>query len=155
MFQSPATQPRAPRRVVDIMTRQPAYITPDETIQHAAQLMADLHVGSLPVCDGRRLVGMLTDRDITVRATAGGQPPQATRVADAMSPQVQWCLEDESLEDAQHKMEAAQVRRLPVLDHDHTLVGIVSLGDFASKGADARESGETLASISTPSAPAR
>ncbi|WP_427307966.1 CBS domain-containing protein [Cupriavidus sp. H39] len=155
MFQSPATQPRAPRRVLDIMTRQPAYLSPDETIQRAAQLMADLHVGALPVCDGRRLVGMLTDRDITVRAIASGQPPQATPVAEAMSPQVEWCREDESLEDARHKMEAAQVRRLPVLDHDHALVGIVSLGDLASKGVEPRDSGAALASISTPSAPAR
>jgi CBS-domain-containing membrane protein len=72
-----------------------------------------------------------------------------------MSAQVQWCTEDELLEDASHRMAAAKVRRLPVLDHDHALVGIVSLGDLASKGSDASESGQALASISTPSAPAR
>ncbi|EHP44124.1 hypothetical protein OR16_04037 [Cupriavidus basilensis OR16] len=155
MMQSPSTVPCAPRRVADVMTRGPAYLNSDETILLAAQLMADLQVGALPICDGGRLIGMLTDRDITIRSTASGQTPGAARVGDAMTADVKWCTEGESLEIAQHKMEAARVRRLPVVDQDHHLVGIVSLGDLASKTGDSRDSGRTLASISTPSAPAR
>lgn len=155
MVQPQSVQSAPPRRVADVMTREPAYLFPDETVLQAARLMADLHVGSLPVCDRGMLVGILTDRDIAVRSTAAGHDPGASHVGDAMSGNVQWCAEDEPLEAARHKMEAARVRRLPVVDQHQRLVGVISLGDLATKCGGPEASGRILATISTPSAPAR
>lgn len=115
-----------------IMTLTVESVSPETSLQEAAQRMKELDVGPLPVCtsDGR-LVGMITDRDIAVRATAQGLDPALTVVRDVMSDQVVACFEDQDVEEAIRLMEEMRVRRLPVLDSDNRLVGIVSLGDLA------------------------
>lgn len=119
----------------ELMTPDVEVIRPDDTLQTAAKMMADLDAGILPVGENDRLVGMITDRDITVRAVANGRDPEKTTVRDAMSDEVRYCFEDENPEEVARKMGAWQVRRLPVLNRDKRLVGIVSLGDLVI-GAD-------------------
>lgn len=121
--------------ISELMTREVEVITPDESLQRAAQLMDDLNVGSLPVCEGTRLIGMVTDRDITVRGTAAGLDPNETEVASVMSEDTRWCTQDQSAEEVLKLMGEAQVRRLPVLDDEQRIVGIVSLGDLAASGS--------------------
>lgn len=151
---SRAQTPRSagPAHIADVMTRHPAFLSADQTVDQAARMMADLGVGALPVCENEELIGMLTDRDITVRCTATGKAPTECRVADAMSSDVQWCAEDDTIDTASHKMESRRIRRLPVIDREHHLVGMLSLGDLATKFRDA---GKVLKKISSPSAPAR
>ncbi len=118
------------RRVEDIMSTGVTVVSPDQPLREAAQLMADLDIGSLPVCDGDRLLGILTDRDIAVRAVAAGRGVD-TPVQDVMSGDVLCVASDQPVEDVMRDMASAQVRRIPVVDSDHRLVGIVSLGDLA------------------------
>jgi len=132
--------------VREIMTPDVVIASPDDTLQHAAELMADIDAGVLPVGENDRLVGMLTDRDITVRAVATGKSPGECKVRDVMSPDIKYVYEDESIEDAARNMSALQVRRLPVLNRDKRLVGIVSLGDLALKKQ--RSGGEALQGVS-------
>lgn len=139
-------------RLSEIMTPEPAYVVQGESIRRAAELMADLDVGELPICDGRRLVGVITDRDITVRCTARGIAPDSAKVDDAMSEQPIWCYEDDTVETAKTIMASEMVRRVLVLNQDKQLVGVVSLGDIAAKTG---EGGETLSSVSEPAEPAR
>jgi CBS domain-containing protein len=120
-------------QIREIMSQDVTIITPDDTLQKAAKLMADLDAGALPVGENDRLVGMLTDRDITVRAVAQGKAPDQCRVRDIMSSEIKFVFEDDSVDDAASKMSQLQVRRLPVLNRDKRLVGIVSLGDIAAK----------------------
>ena len=108
---------------------------------------------SLPVCDGRRLRGMVTDRDITVRATAAGLPPDTTRVRDIMSDNVWWCFDDDDVDHIVELMSDHQIRRLPVVDRDKHLVGIVALGDLATDREG--DASRALHRISTPSEPDR
>src|SRR3954447_6504788 len=103
-------------QVKDVMTRGAQCIAPDATLQEAARQMKNLDVGSLPVCENDRLVGMLTDRDITVRATAGACDPCSTHVRDVMTPDVVYCFEDQEISDASRLMEDHQIRRLVVLN---------------------------------------
>jgi len=135
-------------RIAEIMNPVET-IEPDASVRHAAERIRDLEVGSIPVCDGDRLIGIVTDRDITVRATAVGADPASCRVVDVMSPRVDYCLADDEIERALEVMESRQVRRLPVLDRDHRLVGTVAIGDIAAT-VDATESGEALRKISEP-----
>ena len=135
-------------RIRDIMTREVEVIQRDDTLQHAAQRMRALDVGSLPVCDGPALAGMVTDRDITVRGVAEGMLPQESKVADVMTEAVQWCRPDDTVEQVLEQMGQQQVRRLTVLDDARQVVGIVALGDLAT-----RQSGHTdeaLREISEP-----
>jgi CBS domain-containing protein len=134
----------------DVMTTRVEVIAPDATLQEAAQKMKDLDVGPVPVCDGERLVGMLTDRDITIRATAEGLDPKTTPVREAMTPEVAYCFEDQSVEEAARLMEEKQIRRIVVLNRDKKLVGIVSLGDVATSSGDDQLSGEILEQVSEP-----
>lgn len=138
-------------RIADVMTRNPRAIGPNETLHQAAELMDRLDVGSLPVCDGSRLIGVITDRDITVRATADGASPDTTTVAEAMTDDVRWCFEDDDVREAERVMRETQIRRVPVLDRSRRLVGILALGDLAAKGA--RDVGDTLDIISQPPQP--
>src|SRR5262245_30160118 len=124
-------------------------IEPGASVQRAAERMRDLDVGSIPVCDGDRLVGIVTDRDITVRATAAGADPSRYRVEQAMTPHVDYCLADDDVERALEVMQGKQVRRLPVLDQDHRLVGTVAIADLAAV-VEPRASGTTLRKISQP-----
>jgi CBS domain-containing protein len=140
-------------KISEVMTRGVEVIRPAETLQRAAQRMDELNVGALPVCDGATLVGMITDRDITVRATAAGLDPNATPVSDVMTGQTRWCTEEQSIDEVMRQMSDVQIRRLPVLNGAHELVGIVSLGDLA-----VRQSGHidgALRDISSPSEPDR
>ena len=130
-----------------IMTEYVEVITLEKSIQEAARQMRSLDVGVLPVCDGDRLVGMLTDRDVTIRAVADGRDPKTTTVEEAMTRQVVYCFEDQDIEEAERVMEKHQIRRLPVLDRDKRIVGIVSLGDLAVKN-DENRAGVTLERVS-------
>ncbi|MCA1245106.1 CBS domain-containing protein [Massilia sp. MS-15] len=138
----------------EVMTPDVQTISPQETIQRAAQMMDDLNVGAIPVCDGERLVGMITDRDIAVRSVAAGQAPDRTCVGDVMSTDVRTCFSDQGVDEVMNTMGDVQIRRVPVIDAaSKQLVGIVSLGDIATKSAGSAD--EALDEISTPSAPDR
>src|SRR5262245_44837312 len=119
--------------VSEVMTRGARMVSPDDTLRLAAQLMQELNVGSLPICEGGRLVGMITDRDITLRGVAEGRSPEGTRLRDVMTPQPQSCFEDQLIDDVVVAMRDGQVRRMPVLDREQHLVGMLSLGDVAAK----------------------
>lgn len=139
--------------ISQVMTRDVRVLSPDDTLQRAAQTMDELNVGAVPVCDGSRLVGMITDRDIAVRAVSAAMPADSTRVSEVMTDQVHWCFEDQDVDEVMNQMRDVQIRRVPVVDHDKKLVGIVSLGDLATKsGADVEG---TLEDISEPSEPDR
>jgi CBS domain-containing protein len=136
--------------IAEIMSPSPQVIGPEASLHHAAELMRDLDIGSLPVCNGKRLLGMVTDRDITVRGVASGMSPDEACVSDVMTQEVQWCTEDQDSEEVMRLMGDAKVRRVPVINTDKELVGIVSLGDLA-----VRQSGHTytaLREISEPGA---
>lgn len=129
-----------------IMSNNVESISPDDSIQHAAQMMKSLDVGSLPVCDGEKLMGILTDRDIAIRAIAAGADSNM-HVREAMTPNAVYCFDDEDVRCAVEMMEERQIRRLPVLNRDERLVGILSLGDLALR-CDRDMSGEALEQIS-------
>jgi len=135
------------------MTRNPRTVKPGDTLQSAAQLMDELNVGVLPVAEGNRLVGMLTDRDIVIRSTSVGQDPRTMTVSDAMTDEVRSLPMDASVLDAIQMMKDQQLRRIPVTDAAGELVGILSLGDLADAGTP--EAGEALEGISTPAEPDR
>jgi CBS domain-containing protein len=135
-------------RVSEAMTRDVRMASPDQTIQDAARMMADADAGALPVSEGDRLVGMITDRDIAVRAVADGKGPQ-TRVREVMSPEVKYCFDDDDTDAVARNMAEIQVRRLPVVNHDKRLVGIIALADIAITDGG-RPAGEALSGISKP-----
>ena len=135
-------------KVNEAMTRDVRVASPDETVQHAAQLMATLDAGVLPVGENDRLVGMITDRDIAIRGVAEGKGPEA-KVRDVMTEEVKYCFDDQDVDEVIQNMGDIQVRRLPVLNRDKRLVGILSLGDWRrSSSEDA--TGEALQRISRP-----
>ena len=140
-------QPTLNMQLNRIMTEYVEVIAPEMSVQEAAEQMRSLDVGVLPVCNGDRLVGILTDRDLAVRAVADGRDPKITTVEEIMTQQIACCFEDEDIEEAERVMEKNQIRRLPVLDHDNRIVGIVSLGDLAIKD-DENRAGVTLERIS-------
>ena len=135
--------------ISEMMTRDVRTVGPDTTLQQAAQLLQELDIGSLPVCDGKRLLGMVTDRDMTVRGTAAGLAPQSTPVKDVMTDSISYCLETDSVDDVARKMGERQLRRMPVIDGERNLVGIVALGDLATNRA--RNTDKVLRKISEPS----
>jgi CBS domain-containing protein len=141
-------------KLKDIMTENVEVISPDTSLYEAARKMRDLDVGALPVCDGERLVGMLTDRDLTVRAVAEGRDPTTEPVRESMTQEIVYCFEDQHAAEAECLMAEKQIRRLPVLNRDKRLVGIVSLGDLATKTDEARAVGKTLQKVCEPSAEA-
>ena len=120
-------------KVGEIMTRSVAVVQQDDSLQQAAQKMKTLNVGSLPVCDGDAMVGVVTDRDSAVRGVAAGMVPQEARVSDVMTADVRWCSETDGVEQAMELMGEAQVRRLAVLDENRKIVGVISLGDLATR----------------------
>lgn len=139
----------------NLMTRDVEIVHPNASVQEAAGRMRDLNVGALPVCDGDRLVGLITDRDITIRATADGRDPAQTKIRDAMTPDVAYCFEDQDVKDVARIMAEKQIRRVPVLNHDKRLVGIVSLGTLAVSTDDHTLAGHTLKGVSEPCEPER
>ncbi|MCZ0738409.1 CBS domain-containing protein [Phreatobacter sp. AB_2022a] len=135
-------------KVNEAMSRDVSIASPGETIQEAAWLMASLDVGSLPVGEDDRLVGMLTDRDIAVRGVAKGKGPQ-TPVREIMSPEVKYCYEDQEIDEVTRNMADIQVRRLPVVNRAKRLVGILALGDVAVTTTDGAAQ-QALSGISRP-----
>ena len=135
-------------KVRDAMTRDVRILDPDQTIAQAAQVMADVDIGAVPVGEKDRLVGMLTDRDIAVRAVAERKSPE-TRIREVMSREIRYCFEDEDIEHVAENMGDIQVRRLPVMNREKRLVGIVSLGDIALTHLP-EVAGQGLAGVSEP-----
>ena len=134
----------------DVMTPGVEVIASEASIYEAAEKMSHRDVGPLPVCDGERLVGMLTDRDITVRAVAAGRDPLTTRVRDVMTPDVVYGFDDQDVQDAARLMEQYQIRRLPVLNLSKQLVGIVAVGDLAVHAGSQPVAAEVLEQVSEP-----
>ena len=134
--------------IADIMTRSIATVQRDETLQAAARRMQEMDVGALPVLDGRAVAGMVTDRDIAVRGVAAGMIPQESLVADVMTEDLRFCRAGDSVEQVMAEMGDLQVRRLPVLDANNEIVGIVALADIATR--QSTHTDETLREISTP-----
>jgi len=141
--------------VESLMTREVAVVSPTDSVRSAADVLKRLNIGSAPVCNGRSLVGMITDRDIAVRAVADGRDPLNTPVEQVMTRDVVYCFEDQDVQEVADAMSASQVRRMPILNRQHELVGIVSLGDLAVDVADDEMSGEVLEEVSQPSRPRR
>ena len=135
-------------KVSEVMTRDVTVISPRQTISDAARLMADCDTGALPVGENDRLVGVITDRDIAIRAVAEHLSPD-TPVRDVMSKEVLYCYEDETIEQVADNMGEQQIRRLPVVNRDKRLVGIISLGDL-SRNAKSSTAGKAVAAISQP-----
>lgn len=138
-------------KVSEAMTRTVRIASPDQSIREVARIMAEVDTGVLPVGENDRLVGMITDRDIAIRAVAEGKGPDAT-VREVMTQDVKYCFEDDDVDQVTRNMAENQVRRLPVLNRDKRLVGIISLGDLViSRGPD--QAGEALSGISQPGGP--
>jgi CBS domain-containing protein len=136
--------------VKECMTKNVRVISPNKTICDAAQEMRDGDFGSLPVGENDRLIGVITDRDIAVRAVAEGKSPNDTEIREVMSEGVLYCFEDQSITEVTRNMGDKQVRRLPVLNREKRLVGILSLGDVAQKDNTKDEAEEALSQISGP-----
>ena len=132
----------------EIATKNPEVIHPDQPICEAAMKMKIIDVGMLPVCEGERLVGAVTDRDIAVRAVAQGCNPLSTKVREVMSPEICYCFDDDEVETAARVMEEKQIRRLPILNREKRLVGIVSLGDLALRSTDDEMAEQVLEGVS-------
>ena len=137
------------QRVKELMSRDVRVISPDETIKAAALHMLNGNFGMLPVGENDRMIGAISDRDIAIRAVAEGRDAP-TKVRDVMSDGVIWAYEDDSVDDATKLMSKHQIRRLPIVNADKRLVGIVALGDFAVVSADIKTAGEALSEISKP-----
>lgn len=135
-------------KVSEIMSRDVQVARPQESIQSVARRMKEIDAGSLPVCDGETIQGVVTDRDITIRAVAEGRSFD-TPVSEIMSSGVEFVFEDDDAGEAADRMAEAQVRRLPVVDRDKRLVGILALGDVAGQVKD-KTAGQTLEEISQP-----
>jgi CBS domain-containing protein len=135
-------------QVQEIMTRDVSIVSPDDTLKIVATRMSQLDVGALPVGEGDRLVGMITDRDIVIRGIAEGMGPSAT-VREVMTPDVKYCFADQELDEIAENMAELQLRRLPVLDRDKRLVGILSLCDIATSD-EMEQATEALCGISRP-----
>ncbi|MHB8898249.1 MAG: CBS domain-containing protein [Thermoguttaceae bacterium] len=135
-------------KVKDVMTAGAECISPDASIQEAAQKMRDLDIGPLPVCENDRIAGFVTDRDIVVRGVCEGCDNRSTTVKDVMTPGIVCCYDEDDVEEAGRKMQENQIRRLAVLNKDKRLVGIVSLGDLAVETRDEHLCSRTLEEIS-------
>ncbi|MGH8545734.1 MAG: CBS domain-containing protein [Gammaproteobacteria bacterium] len=145
-------------QIREIMSTEVEIIPTNASIREAAAKMKELDVGAIPVCDGQELKGLVTDRDIAVRAVAEGRDSSKTKVSDIMSTDLAYCFEDDEVEDAAQLMEVKQIRRLPILNREKHLVGIVSLGDLSirTEGAEEQDlAAEALEEISEPATPKR
>jgi CBS domain-containing protein len=140
---------RVVMKVKDAMTRDVRMTRPDQRIRDAALLMAELDIGVLPVEENDKLIGMITDRDIAVRAVADGRGPD-TPIREVMTREVLYCFEDQTLDEVSQNMADKRVRRMPVMNRHKRLVGILSLGDLAQYEQAQDEAGEALGGISRP-----
>jgi CBS domain-containing protein len=136
-------------KVAQVMTKDIRLANPDQTIREAARMMSEDDVGALPVAENDRLVGMITDRDIAIRAVAEGKGPDE-KIKQVMTEQVKYCFEDEDLRDVATNMADIQMRRLPVMNRDKRLVGIVSLGDLATARGATTQAQHALRGVSQP-----
>ena len=142
--------------VADVMTRNPRSMTPQDTLVDASKLMDEMNVGVVPVCDGDRLCGMVTDRDIVVRGLARDADPKSCKLADVMSGHVRTARQDDDVDEVLAEMANSQIRRMPVVDAQDRLVGILSIGDIAAKSPeDEQDVGLSLGDISSPAEPDR
>jgi CBS domain-containing protein len=135
-------------KIRDVMTRSVELVNPDTSLEEAARKMRETDTGFLPVGENDRLVGTLTDRDITIRAVAEGRDPKSAKVRDAMSDELVYVFEDAETAEAADLMAQRQIRRLPVLNQDKRLVGVVSLGDLATRTPDDDVVGQTVQDVS-------
>ncbi len=135
--------------IKEVMTPDVSFVRPDTPILEIARKMRDADIGSTPVMENDRLIGMVTDRDIVVRCVAEGGDLQSATARDAMSPGIRYCFEDDSVDSVLENMGDQQIRRLPVVNRDKRLVGVVSLGDLSLTGKRKR-AGEALQEISQP-----
>lgn len=138
------------QQLKELMSRDVKVISPEMTLADAARQMRDGDFGMMPVGENDRMIGTISDRDIAIRGVADGKGPQ-TKVREVMSGGVAWAYEDDTVEHAAQIMSERQVRRLPVVNRDKRLVGIVALGDFAVDSADIQPAAQALAEISQPS----
>ena len=136
-------------RVSEAMTRDVKIANPNQSLHDVARIMAEDDVGSLPVGENDRLVGIITDRDIAVRAVAEGLSPDDTTVREIMSEDVKYCFDDQDIAEVARNMGDVQLHRLPVIDHDKRLVGILALADIANI-AGAGLAGDAVQGISAP-----
>jgi CBS domain-containing protein len=132
--------------IKEVMSRQVKVASPEDNLQWAAQLMEKDDFGFLPVGENDRLVGTVTDRDIVIRGVAQGKAPADCKVREVMTKDPKFVFEDEQVEDAARNMSSLKLRRLPVVNRDKRLVGVVSLGDLAARRPD--QAGQALGSIS-------
>lgn len=135
-------------KISQCMTQDVRVVECDHTLQSAAQIMGEIDSGFLPVTDGERLVGTVTDRDIAIRGVAAGMPP-STSLREVMSGEMQYCFDDDEIDDVLDNMGQIQVRRLPVVDREKNLVGVVSITDLAAESRG--DAGEALSEIGQPS----
>lgn len=138
-------------QIRDIMTRQVELVSPNTPLKEAARMMRDADIGFLPVGENDRLVGTLTDRDIAIRAVADGKDPNSAKVSDAMTPEIAYAFEDQDSSEAAQIMSEKQIRRLPIINRDKRLVGVLAIGDLATKTGDDDLVGQTVQDVSEPS----
>lgn len=138
-------------KIREIMTKQVDTVSPDTSLKEAARMMRDADIGFLPVGENDRLVGTLTDRDIAIRAVADGKDPNSAKVRDAMSAGTEYVFEDQDTAEAMNLMSQKQIRRLPVMNRDKRLVGVVAIGDLAVRTNDDDVVGQTVEDVSQPS----
>jgi CBS domain-containing protein len=139
------------KKAQEIMTPNPSCCLPDDSITDAAQLMKSEDVGSIPIIENqqmKKLVGIITDRDIVIKVVAERLNPEATRVRNAMTPNPVTCFPDDDLDDVIDSMEQNQIRRIPVVDHNNQLVGIIAQADIATRLDQAKKTGEVVEEIS-------
>lgn len=142
-------------QVKELMTPNAETINSDANLVQTAQKLKSLEIGALPVCEGDELVGMVTDRDIAIRAVAEGKNPAEVQVREIMTPEVFYCLEDDDIHEAAKMMEEKSIHRLMVLNNDYEPIGFVALSDFAVKSHDEHLTWEVLEKISEPACPNR
>ena len=138
------------QKIKELMSRNVQVISPEQTIQEAAQIMREGNFGMMPVGENDRMIGTISDRDIAIRAVAGGKAP-TTKVRDVMSEGIHWAFEDDDVTKVAKLMSDQQIRRLPIVNAGKRLTGIVALSDFAVDAADIAIAGKALAEISQPS----
>jgi len=134
-------------KVSEIMSRNVECVDPDTSIKEIAQKMRLLDVGFVPICEGNRVIGTLTDRDITIRHVADGQNPYRVKARDIMTPNVFYCYTDQDVEEVGRYMQEHEVRRVLIFDRGENLVGVVSLGDISKAAGEEWLAGETLREI--------
>lgn len=134
-------------KIKEVMTHDVSFVTPETPVSEVARKMRDEDIGAVPVVENDRMIGMVTDRDIVVRCVASGNPMDAT-ARTAMSPRILYCYDDQTVNEILENMGEQQVRRMPVVNRDKRLVGVVSIGDLSQ--ASKRKAGDTLREISQP-----